>query len=112
MHILRQLASRLGQQLLNGGPSQPLGTRYLNYSSSVSSKLYTSITMSTPLVQAQYGSYAAAQTEKDTAYNERVASAFGYTTEDLVSIPQNANLGVSCGNPIAMAGLKEVCMRY
>ncbi|KAH0606587.1 uncharacterized protein H6S33_003421 [Morchella sextelata] len=63
--------------------------------------------MSTPLVQAQYGSYAAAQTEKDTAYNERVASAFGYTTEDLVSIPQNANLGVSCGNPIAMAGLKE-----
>ncbi|KAH8150881.1 uncharacterized protein LAJ45_05063 [Morchella importuna] len=63
--------------------------------------------MSTALVQAQYGSYAAAQTENDAAYNERVASAFGYTAEDLVSIPQNANLGVSCGNPIAMAGLKE-----
>lgn len=66
--------------------------------------------MSTALVQAQYGSYAAAQTENDAAYNERVASAFGYTAEDLVSIPQNANLGVSCGNPIAMAGLKEVRM--
>lgn len=66
--------------------------------------------MSTALVQVQYGSYAAAQTENDAAYNERVASAFGYTAEDLVSIPQKANLGVSCGNPIAMAGLKEVWM--
>uniref|UniRef100_D8PLB1 Arsenite methyltransferase n=2 Tax=Schizophyllum commune (strain H4-8 / FGSC 9210) TaxID=578458 RepID=D8PLB1_SCHCM len=40
-------------------------------------------------------------------YNARVAEAFGYSTEELSAIPSDANLGLSCGNPIATANLKE-----
>ncbi|KAJ6016015.1 hypothetical protein N7540_010606, partial [Penicillium herquei] len=39
------------------------------------------------------------------AYEQKVATAFGYYIEDLRSIPENANLGVSCGNPLATANI-------
>src|SRR5208283_511314 len=35
-----------------------------------------------------------------------VAEAFGYSTEELASIPAEANMGLSCGNPTALASLK------
>src|SRR5215467_5031186 len=35
-----------------------------------------------------------------------VAEAFGYTPEELASIPAGANLGLSCGNPTATARLR------
>ena len=35
-----------------------------------------------------------------------VAEAFGYTPEELASIPAEANMGLSCGNPTAFASLK------
>ncbi|KAJ6126388.1 hypothetical protein N7523_002000 [Penicillium sp. IBT 18751x] len=38
-------------------------------------------------------------------HERKVASAFGYDLEDLRSIPENANLGVSCGNPLATANI-------
>ncbi|KAJ5807060.1 Arsenite methyltransferase [Penicillium riverlandense] len=38
-------------------------------------------------------------------YEQKVATAFGYDLEDLRSIPGNANLGVSCGNPLATANI-------
>jgi ubiquinone/menaquinone biosynthesis C-methylase UbiE len=31
----------------------------------------------------------------------------GYTDEDLKSVPEGANLGLGCGNPIALASLRE-----
>ncbi len=31
----------------------------------------------------------------------------GYTEEDVSSVPEGANLGLGCGNPIALASLKE-----
>jgi ubiquinone/menaquinone biosynthesis C-methylase UbiE len=31
----------------------------------------------------------------------------GYTDEDLKSVPKGANLGLGCGNPIALASLRE-----
>lgn len=34
-----------------------------------------------------------------------VATKLGYTAEDLASLPEGANLGLSCGNPIALASL-------
>ncbi|KAJ5532676.1 UbiE/COQ5 family methyltransferase [Penicillium frequentans] len=40
-------------------------------------------------------------------YERKVAKAFGYDLEDLRSIPESANLGVSCGNPLAMANIRE-----
>ncbi len=36
-----------------------------------------------------------------------VAEAFGYTAEELASIPAEANMGLSCGNPTATANLRE-----
>ncbi|MFG0283081.1 MAG: arsenite methyltransferase [Phycisphaerales bacterium JB039] len=37
---------------------------------------------------------------------DQVASAVGYASEDLAAIPEGANLGLSCGNPTALASLK------
>lgn len=39
---------------------------------------------------------------------KRVAQAFGYTEEQLLTIPEGASLGLSCGNPVASASLKKV----
>ena len=36
-----------------------------------------------------------------------LARAVGYSDEDLQALPEGANLGLSCGNPIALAGLRE-----
>jgi arsenite methyltransferase len=58
-------------------------------------------------VQSHYG---AAAKGNDNSYAERVAQAFGYSKEELDSIPQEANLGLSCGNPLAIANLKEVTL--
>lgn len=45
---------------------------------------------------------------KEGNYARKVASAFGYDVEDLRSIPETANLGVSCGNPLATANIGAV----
>lgn len=39
--------------------------------------------------------------------NTALAMALGYSAEDLAALPEGANLGLSCGNPTAMASLKE-----
>jgi hypothetical protein len=44
----------------------------------------------------------------DGKYESRVAASFGYSEEDLLNVPHGANLGLSCGNPLAIAALKEV----
>ncbi|KAH8799752.1 arsenite methyltransferase [Xylogone sp. PMI_703] len=55
-------------------------------------------------VQEQYG--AAAKGESG-AYARKVATAFGYTEDELATIPLDSNLGLSCGNPLALAKLRE-----
>ena len=63
----------------------------------------------TSQVEAFYSSCATSSILPDkSAYNNRVATAFGYSAEELQSIPENAKLGLSCGNPLSMANLKEV----
>lgn len=37
---------------------------------------------------------------------EQLASAIGYSTSELASAPEGANMGLSCGNPTAIASLK------
>jgi arsenite methyltransferase len=37
---------------------------------------------------------------------EGLALAFGYSAEELATLPEGANLGLSCGNPQALADLK------
>lgn len=56
-------------------------------------------------VHKRYGSVTKSITGK---YEQTVAKAFGYTEEELAGIPEDANLGLSCGNPIALAKLREV----
>ncbi len=41
-----------------------------------------------------------------TANAEGLALAFGYSAEELASLPEGANLGLSCGNPQAIADLR------
>ncbi|KAL2135827.1 hypothetical protein VTI74DRAFT_6756 [Chaetomium olivicolor] len=40
-------------------------------------------------------------------YGETVAKSFGYSAEEFTNIPQDAKLGLSCGNPFAITSLKE-----
>ncbi|KXJ84768.1 ubiE/COQ5 methyltransferase [Microdochium bolleyi] len=58
-----------------------------------------------------YGSvqdrYTAAARGVDQGYSHSVAKSFGYTEEELANIPKAANLGLSCGNPTAIASLRE-----
>jgi arsenite methyltransferase len=58
-------------------------------------------------VNKRYGSINKSSTGH---YEQTVAKAFGYTEEDLAGIPEGANLGLSCGNPLALAKLREVCI--
>jgi len=37
---------------------------------------------------------------------EKISQAFGYTKEQIDSVPQGANMGLGCGNPGAIASLK------
>jgi arsenite methyltransferase len=65
--------------------------------------------MSTPieqLVQARYGSVAQSGLSSEQTGVRAVAEAFGYTPEELASIPAGANMGLSCGNPTAYANLR------
>lgn len=60
-------------------------------------------------VQDRYGDLAdRASTSEEKTAEQNIAQAFGYEAADLSSIPQAANLGVSCGNPLALANLREV----
>ncbi|KAF2106201.1 ubiE/COQ5 methyltransferase [Lophiotrema nucula] len=55
-------------------------------------------------VQHHYGSVARGA---NSSHSSTIAKAFGYSTDDLNSIPKEANLGLSCGNPLAIASLRE-----
>ncbi|KAK6333143.1 hypothetical protein TWF718_010966 [Orbilia javanica] len=55
-------------------------------------------------VQERYGSIARAENPE---YSGAIAKAFGYSKEELNSIPKDANLGLSCGNPLAIASLRQ-----
>jgi SAM-dependent methyltransferase len=57
-------------------------------------------------VKAKYGAVAESTLSNDHAGVQAVAEAFGYTAEELTSIPAEANMGLSCGNPTATAHLR------
>jgi len=43
----------------------------------------------------------------NTNLSETISKNMGYQDEELQSIPEGANLGLGCGNPVALASLKE-----
>ena len=57
-------------------------------------------------VQSKYASVATSGLSGSQLGVRAVAQAFGYTPEQLASIPAEANMGLSCGNPTAFASLK------
>ncbi len=61
----------------------------------------------TEAVKNKYGSVAKSGLSSRHEGVKAVAEAFGYTTEELASIPAEANMGLSCGNPTAFATLRE-----
>jgi SAM-dependent methyltransferase len=60
----------------------------------------------TNIVKEKYGAVAESKLSSDHAGVAAVAEAFGYSPEELSSIPADANMGLSCGNPIALASLR------
>lgn len=58
-------------------------------------------------VQEQYAAVARSGLNNDSGAVRSIASAFGYSAEELQSLPPEANMGLSCGNPLAMASVSE-----
>jgi len=58
------------------------------------------------IVRDKYGSTATAGLSSDHAGVRAVAEAFGYSADQLASIPAEANMGLSCGNPTATANIR------
>jgi ubiquinone/menaquinone biosynthesis C-methylase UbiE len=57
-------------------------------------------------VRSKYGSVARSGLSTEHSGVRSVAEAFGYSAEELASIPAEANMGLSCGNPTATANLR------
>jgi SAM-dependent methyltransferase len=58
-------------------------------------------------VRSRYGAVAVSGLSSQHEGVRAVAEAFGYTADELRSIPAEANMGLSCGNPVATASLRE-----
>lgn len=58
------------------------------------------------VVREKYAAVAASPLTGESSGVRAVAEAFGYTAEELSSIPAEANMGLSCGNPTATANLR------
>lgn len=54
-----------------------------------------------PAAEAQTGCCVPGETRRE------VSEAIGYSTDQLDAAPEDANLGLGCGNPTAVAGLRE-----
>lgn len=58
------------------------------------------------IVRGKYGAIAESSLSGEHRGVHRIAEAFGYSAEELASIPAEANMGLSCGNPTATANLR------
>jgi SAM-dependent methyltransferase len=57
-------------------------------------------------VKSKYGAVATSGLSTGHSGVRAVAEAFGYSPEELATIPSQANMGLSCGNPTATAKLR------
>lgn len=55
--------------------------------------------------------YSVASKGVALGYGASVAKAFGYSDDELANIPKESNLGLSCGNPLALASIREASDR-
>ena len=59
------------------------------------------------IVSERYGEIARGGLGREDDQARAIATAFGYSEADLASIPAEANMGLGCGNPTAMASLRD-----
>lgn len=59
------------------------------------------------VIQSKYGAVAQGTLSGKDDGVKAIAEAFGYSAEDLASVPAEANMGLSCGNPTALAHLRS-----
>src|ERR1700677_3140932 len=57
-------------------------------------------------IRSKYGAVAETTLSSNDSGVKAVAEAFGYSAEELRSIPAESNMGLSCGNPTATARLR------
>jgi len=57
-------------------------------------------------VKSRYGVVAESSLSSNDEGVKAVAEAFGYSADELTSIPAEANMGLSCGNPTAIASIR------
>jgi SAM-dependent methyltransferase len=58
-------------------------------------------------VHDQYAAVARSGLSNEADAVRSLAASFGYSTADLASLPAEANMGLSCGNPVALASLRS-----
>jgi SAM-dependent methyltransferase len=58
-------------------------------------------------VRERYAGVAQGALSNESAAVKSIAAAFGYTAAELQQLPAEANMGLSCGNPLALAGLQR-----
>jgi SAM-dependent methyltransferase len=59
-------------------------------------------------VRRRYGATASGKSScADDCCTSTDATALGYSDEDALAVPEAANLGLGCGNPLAIASLKD-----
>ena len=56
--------------------------------------------------------YSSAAKNARLPQSKSIAQSFGYTEEQLSSAPEDSNLGLSCGNPLAITTLREVSISW
>jgi SAM-dependent methyltransferase len=61
----------------------------------------------TDIVREKYAAVAASGLSTKNAGVKAVAEAFGYSAEELSSVPVESNMGLSCGNPTATANIRS-----
>src|SRR6516162_11636316 len=58
-------------------------------------------------VRRRYGANASGKSCADECCTSTDATDLGYSDEDALAVPEAANLGLGCGNPLAIASLKD-----
>lgn len=58
-------------------------------------------------VRTPYAGVARGSLSNESTAVRSIASAFGYSEEELNQLPSEANMGLSCGNPLALASIRE-----
>lgn len=83
-----------------------------NATTKATTKMASNTVLTSKMVIDHYSSLAREDPTSNAEHMRKIAESFGYAPEDLADIPEGANLGVSCGNPLAVASLKAVSLHF